>query len=73
MMTIDDLRRVIRDLPGTDEIWITFPDDEVTPMIVTYDKKHGIIRLCARDDGVGLNEHVLEDYSPESGQLGDGA
>lgn len=72
-MTIDDLRRCIKDLPGGAKVYITLSDNELDPVIVTWAAKYRVLRLCTHADEVSVGEQVLEDYSPASAQFGAGA
>lgn len=72
-MTISELLRVLAIYPRHARVCITFPDDEKEPVLVTYDAKNMILRLCSHADDVGATEQVIEDYSPESGRNGVGS
>jgi len=72
-MTIEELIKIIGPYPGDATVYITFPDDEVTPLVVTYDVKHKIMRLCKNAEEISYLESVIEDRTAASGRGGVGA
>jgi hypothetical protein len=72
-MLVSDLRRALADIPDGAWVFLTWPDDECSPGVITYDAANRIFRLCKSVDDVGKTERVLEDYTVASGQFGVGA
>lgn len=72
-MTIEELIKIIGPYPLDATVYITFPDDEVTPLVVTYDVKNKIMRLCKNAEDISVTESVIEDRTPESGRNGVGS
>jgi len=59
MLTVDALRRLLRDLPGQHKVWITLPNDEFSVGCVTQDRNS--IHICKDNTEIPVAERVLYD------------